>query len=537
MHVQRQTLKACKDGNSMSVGQCRTKKGTLCPKEDATGSNSGSRGPSAAGAEIAQSPPRWRRPRLAIDTVPEIDANTLGRIKSGRGGARRSPAVASLALMLWANPQAAAQTVDRGLRVEGVSLSETYFAQGVPSGLVTYGDVFLGSGLSLTGATSIKWTKARHRSFTVLRLTPTYGRRFGDLESPTWNGTLSLRHSRILGRKWMMDWFGSAQVMNFDEALYGESTLTQIASTAITFDDLTGAVLHGNSSDQANTTAYSSLHPSSVQDFLLGRRMANGDVTAKLTYAYSPRLSISALAGGMLARHLKDSSDPSGFLYPQVDSIATGISATYALSRRTQIGVSANTVRNEVLNSGKLTSNEFSGSINRIISRRWFVQASLGLGSESEVGFRHLDNRYSAGLGFKTFSHTALITCDRGLNDPYASALATLKHSRSLTGTWHYARPGSPWSINSAFSQLIAIYRGVPGTNTWSITQTVSRRMSRNYSAALQYTMGRVGAKRYIQDGHQYQLEETGIRATLLWSPQHRAIGSRRNDRFTGRER
>jgi hypothetical protein len=469
---------------------------------------------------------------LAIETMQEFAA-------SGGSIGLRSPAIAGLVLTLWASPQADAQTADRGLRVEGLSFSQTYFAQGVPSGIVSYGDVFLGSGVAATGAASIKLTRTRHKSSTILRLSPTYGSRFGDLNARTWNGAISFRHSRIVGRKWTLNWSGFAQVMNFDEALYGDSTLTQIASTAITFDDLTGAILRGNSSDPGlNGTANSSLHPDlSIQDFLLGRRMANAGATATLTYAYSPRLSISAVAGGMFARHLNDASDPSGFVYPKVNSTTTGIIGTYLLSPRTQVGLSANVVRSEVLSSARATSSDLSGSVNRTMSRRWFLQASLGLGFETQGGFRHLNNRYSAGLGFKTFSHTALITYDRGLNDPYASALATLEHSRSLTGTWHYARPGSSWSINSAFSQLIAIYRGVPRTNTWLITETVSRRIGRNYSAAVQYTTGRVGAKRYIQDGRQYQLEQTGIRTTFLWSPQHRAIEGRRVTRYPSRRR
>jgi hypothetical protein len=431
------------------------------------------------------------------------------------------PAIAGFVLILWADPLATAQTPDRGLQLGGLSFSETYFAQRVPTGITTFGDVFLGSGISVTGAASIKWTKTSDKSFTSLRVLPTYGSRFGDMKLRTWNEALSFRHSRILTSKWTMDWSAAAQIMNFDEALYGESTLTEIASTAITFDDLAGAILRGKSSDPVlSNTAYDSLHPDQgIETFLFGRRTGNADAKATLTYAHSPRLSVSFVAGGMFVRHLNDPSDPSGLVYPKVNSISAGINATYSLSPRTQVGVSANTVRSEVLNSTKLITNAFSGSIDRTMSRRWFIQASLGLGSETMGGFRNLDNRYSVGLGFKTFSYTALIAYERGLNDPYAVALASLEHARNLTATWHYARPGSPWSINSAFSQLIAIYRGVPGTNSWLITQTVGRRISRNYAIAVQYTSGRVGAKRYIQDGRQYQLEQTGIRMTFLWSP------------------
>jgi hypothetical protein len=431
------------------------------------------------------------------------------------------PAIAGIVFMLWAGPQATAQTADRGLQVEELSVSGTYFSQGVPNGVATYGDVFLGSGTSVTGAATIKYTRTSAKSFLQLRALPMYGSRFGDMNARTWDQAVSFVYSRILGRKWTMSWSGAGQIMNFDEALFADSTLTQLASNPINFENLSGAILRGSSSDPLlNSTAYGSLHPDqSIQDFLLGHRTANVGAQATLTYAHSERLSVSFTGGGMLARHLKDSSDPSGFLYPKLNSAAATVNATYSLSPRTQVGVSANMVRSE-LDSTRLTSNALSGSISRDMSRRWFVQASLGFGSQSIGVDRHLNNRYSAGLGFRTFSHTAFLAFDRGLDDPYAVALATLEHANGLTGTWHYARPGSAWWINSTFSQLMAIYRGVPGTNTWLTAQSVGRRISQNYSVVVQYSAARVGAKRYIQDGRQYQLEQNGIRTSFLWSPQ-----------------
>jgi hypothetical protein len=432
------------------------------------------------------------------------------------------PVIAGLVLLLGCVPYAGAQTEEQGLKISGVSFSETYFSQGVPAGITPYNDLFIGSGYSVTAAASIKWSKIREKSFTNIQALPAFSSRFGDLKSKTWNQAVSLRHVRLLAPKWTLSLAASGQVMTLDEALYGESTLTQIATTAITFDDLAGALLRGKSSDPVlSDTANGALQPDhSLEAFLYGRRTANLDARAMLAYNYSPRLTFNAVMGGLFVRHLKDPSDLPGFIYPKVNSTSFGIGATYSLSPRTLIGVSANLVRSQILEVGSVTTNAIAGSINRTLSQRWFVQASLGLGSENTGGFRHLENRYSAGVGYKTYSHTVLFTYDRGLNDPYAQALASLEHSRSLTGTWHWARPGSPWSVNSAISQLIAIYRGVPGTNTWLVTESVSRRISRNYSFAVLYTTGRVGAKRYIQDGRQYQLDQTGIRTSFIWSPQ-----------------
>jgi hypothetical protein len=426
-----------------------------------------------------------------------------------------------LLLILRAGPSATAQPPDRGLQLEGLSFSGTYLSQGVPRGITTYNDVFLGSGMSVMSAATVKFTRIGPKSFLLVRALPTYGSLLGDRNGRTWDQAFSVAYTRVLGSKWTMNWSAAAQVMNFDEALFAQTTLTQIASNPINFENLTGGIFNGKSSDpELNSIAQSAFRPDrGLQSFLLGRRTANIDLGGTLTYAYSPRFLLSVVAGSTFTRHLKDSSDPAGIFYPKLDSKAVGLNATYSLSPRTQVGASANVNRSE-LASQLLSTNAFSAFINRTMSRRWFVQASLGLGSDTYGHERHLNNRYSLGLGFKTFSHTALVAFDRGFDDPYDFANAALKHARTLSGAWHYARPGSSWWTTTSATQLIAIYRDVPGTDSWDISQAIGRRISRNYSVVVQYTAGRVGAKRYIQDGRQYQLEQTGIRASFIWSPQ-----------------
>jgi len=469
-------------------------KGEIVPKEDATGSRPG------------------RQKGMALKLLQDEQMSMCFHIRS---------AGLLLVLILGGGPSATAQPPDQGLRLEGLSFSDTYLSQGVPSGITTYSDVFLGSGMSVIGAATIKWTRIRAKSFLQVRALPTYGSLLGHGKARTWDQAFSFSYSRILGTKWTMHWSGAAQVMNFDEALFAGSTLTQIASNPIDFENLTGAIFQGKSSDpELNSIAQGAFHPDlGFQNFLLGRRTATADLGGTLTYAYSSRLLLSVDAGATLTRHLKDSSDPPGIFYPKLNSGAVGMNATYSLSPRTQVGASANVTRSE-LASEILTTNSLSASVNRTMSRRWFALASLGLGSETYGHERHLNNRYSVGLGFKTFSHTALIAFDRGFDDPYDVADAALEHARTLTGSWHYARPGSSWWTTTSGSQLIAIYRGVPGTDSWAVSQLLGRQISRNYSVVVQYTSGRLGAKRYIQEGRQYQLEQTGIRASFIWSQQ-----------------
>jgi hypothetical protein len=411
-----------------------------------------------------------------------------------------------------------------GFKIQSVSVSETYFAQAVPDGIATYGDVFLGSAISITEAASITWKRTRAKSFSSFRVLPVYSSRMGDSQGRSWNGTANFTFSRTLASKWTVSLSGNAQVMNFDESLFGMSTLRQVASTTTSYDDLSGAILKGQSFDpQLNATAYNSLQPNqNLEAFLFGQRTINSGGQTSLTYAQSARLSVNVSAGGMIVKNLQSNLsqlDPLAQTYPQVTSTNAAANLNYSLSPRTQIGASVNVMQSK---SSLLTSNVkmVNASLNRTMSRRWFMQASLGIGSNVSSTTYHRDGLYTVGLGFKTYSHTLLVALNRTLNDPYAAALASLEHSRNITATWHYLNPGSAWWLDSEFSQLIAIYKGVPGTNTWSFSEKVGRRLGRNYAVILEATKGRVGAKRYIFEGRQYQLQQTGIRTTFSWSPQ-----------------
>src|SRR5262245_14294043 len=97
-------------------------------------------------------------------------------------GSRRSCllVLSGVLLMLCDSQSGKAQNSERdGLSVSGISLSETFFTQGVPAGITTYGDVFLGSAVSVSAAANVTWNRTRAKSFMNLWLVPVYGGRFG----------------------------------------------------------------------------------------------------------------------------------------------------------------------------------------------------------------------------------------------------------------------------------------------------------------------------------------------------------------------
>ena len=414
-----------------------------------------------------------------------------------------------------------AQMSQEGVRIQSVSVSETYFTQAVPDGIVTYGDVFLGKALSLTESASINWKRTRSKSFWNFRFLPVFGNRFGDRSSNSWNGSFNLSYNRRLASKWIVDFTAGGQIMNFDESIFGPSVMHEVASSGASYDDLSSALLKGTSSDpQLTSIASGALRPNQkLETFLFGQRTANGGGQVALTYARSARVSLSFNAGGTMVRHLNADSDPVGFYYPEAKSINAAVALNYSMSPRMGMSFSGNytDAQSPIISS---TVRSFHAGFNRTMSRRWFMQASIGIGSRISSNANHLDGMYSVGLGFKTFSHTALVALDRMMDDPYAFAIAELQHTRQITGSWHYSHPGNPWWVDGEFSHLIAIYRGVPGTLTWSVTGKVGRRLGRSYAVMVEATGGHVGAKRYIFEGRQYQLHQTGIRTTFAWSPQ-----------------
>src|SRR5690349_5845 len=208
-----------------------------------------------------------------------------------------------------------AQMSQEGVRIKSVSVSETYFTQAVPDGIVTYGDVFLGKALSVTEAAAISWKRTRSKSFWNFTALPIFGNRFGDRSSNSWNASANLSYTRRLTSKWTADLTAGGQIMNFDESIFGPSVMQKLASSGANYDDLSSALLKGTSSDPELTSmASGGLRPNQkLETFLFGQRTLNGSGQVSLTYARSARVSVSFNAGETLVRHVNTQSDPVGF--------------------------------------------------------------------------------------------------------------------------------------------------------------------------------------------------------------------------------
>jgi hypothetical protein len=285
--------------------------------------------------------------------------------------------------------------------------------------------------------------------------------------------------------------------------------------------------LHGKTEDPALATSTGFAQDLGSGRFLFGRRTANIGGQMKLTYDRSSRLSISVNGGGAYIKHIQDSNDIVGFFSPDVITKSFGANVEYALSPRTQIGVGGDVVTSggTGVNNGPAADSTFGTtrqatvSVNRTMSRRWFVSGSIGGGTSKDSTGPHETIIYSAGLGFKTYSHTFMGGLDRSIGDPYSMALGFPWFHNSYTASWIWRRPESNWFAQANYDHLHAIHTGLPTTNTWHGTATVGRMISREFAVLAQCSFARVGARRYIYLGQQYQLEQTGFRVSLKWMP------------------
>jgi hypothetical protein len=112
---------------------------------------------------------------------------------------------------------------------------------------------------------------------------------------------------------------------------------------------------------------------------------------------------------------------------------------------------------------------------------------------------------------------------DRHLSDGYVLALGpTSSAFTTVSAAWHWRRPQSLWWADSTFSHFIDAPPGQPAPHTWLGDGTIGRFVGDHYAVVAMYSAGRMGSRRYVQDGRQYQLAQSGARVSFQWYPSAR---------------
>jgi hypothetical protein len=392
-----------------------------------------------------------------------------------------------------------------GVHLYSASISAGYYSLDLPGGVI-----FAPTGGSLGGLTEVSaaatfgWTRSRpNSSLSVIyspsfTSVPNYSPHLNSL-----NHSLSINGSRKLGRKWTASISVYGSTNNFEQFLFSPTLFSSVVSVPATFDDLATAILNGTLfTTSANTSTavainnfqqfvyapallgsvplaaatmgelsaaaaagtYSNNQLASLltgapilvapaSSYFYGNRVLSAGVHTGLSYAATPRLSLTFGAGGSRTQQLprKENGDTPVYLVPQTTSANASLGLSYALTPRTQFGVQLSGSRSFSALEDVYTTYA-SLNLGRSFSRRWFGQAHGGAGKIIPLRFKDLATTgiqavAGGSVGYKTFAHTFLGSYDRTISDSYGFGAGS---TQNAMGAWSWRRPNRSWWIHAS---------------------------------------------------------------------------------------
>ncbi|HZR63557.1 MAG TPA: hypothetical protein VFA85_00320 [Terriglobales bacterium] len=410
-----------------------------------------------------------------------------------------------------------------GLQLLNVSGYAAYYSNGLPtSGGLQPGTVNLASDVAEGGSALIGWSKFTDRSTFAMTYSPSYTGRVRYSSLDALNHAFSLNTTAKIAPRWTFSFSVRADLSSLEQILFSPTTLSNVASTPATFDNLSAAVTGAKFTNPQLAAALTSapLVESPLGTLLYGQRMFTSGAQTSLSYSASPRLSITFEAGGNRTQHVSESNSvaQNTFLVPDTTSGTGGIAVSYSLSPFTQLGGS--------VNAGRISSRLYDFytttslvTLGHTFGRRWFMQVHGGVGVTNSVQqtFSIPSKPLPAGggsLGFKTLSSTVLGSFDRSVSDSYGLGAAS---TSSATVAWRWARPNRAWSFESSVSWQQLQGNTLANTSGWQLAIGAGRKLGPHLALLTQYTY--LNYSGGLTTGV-YSLSQSAARVSLVWSPQ-----------------
>jgi hypothetical protein len=382
----------------------------------------------------------------------------------------------------------------------------------------------LGGDETYGAAATVGWTRPTERSNISLMYTASYG---GRVRYSDWNAVnhfITLSANRQLSRKWNVGLSGTSVISTYDQLLFSPTLFGSLSAAPGTFDDLASAVLAGKyTNDQlASLLTGAPVIESPSRTLLFGNRVFSNSAAINVGYAHSQRLSFQFSAGAGETQHLRDKGPEASqypYLIPHASYGSASVGASYALSPKTQVGVtmSANRGFSRIQNAYTTYG---TGYIGRTIARHWFARVHGGAGF-----ITNLDSRYPAGdggirpvagasLGYRSYANTLMGSYDRVLGQSYGVGAAD---TTIISAAWHWWRPGRTWGLTSSYTKeqlRNSVFGDVDG---WRAAFGATRMLGRHAMAETQYSyasyIGRSGLAPYKSD-------QSAVQLSVSWVPE-----------------
>jgi len=381
----------------------------------------------------------------------------------------------------------------------------------------------LGADGTYGAAATAGWSRPTGRSNISLTYTASYLGRFRYSEWNALNHFLTLSASRQLSRKWNVALSGSSVISTYDQLLFSPTLFASLSGAPGTFEDLASAVLGGkyNNDQLASLLTGAPVIESPSRTLFFGNRVFNNSATASMSYAPSERLSFQFSTGVSETQHLRDkghAASQSAYLIPRAAYATASVGASYALSPKTQVGISMSSSRGfSRIQNSYITSG--SGYVGRTIGRHWFARAYGGAGFVTVLNSRYGASDvtrpvWGASLGYRSYANTLMGAYDRTLGQSYGVGAA---NTTMISAAWHWWRPGRTWGLTSNYGKeqlRNSVFGDVDG---WRAAIGATRMLGRHAMIETEYSyasyIGRTGLAPYSSD-------QSAVRLSASWVPE-----------------
>ncbi len=439
-------------------------------------------------------------------------------------------AIAAVAGMtaLYGQPQGAPPAnPGGGLRLENIAGFTTYYSSpGEPYGPV--GNVALERQSSVGGTATISYNRFQERSGISFSYRPSYLMGLGEYGVQSHNHSMSFSYRRNLSPKWTHSVSVSGAINSLSDSLFVPTSLSTVASTPATFDQLSSAIVGGRYTNSPLTAALTSapVVESPAAWVLYGNRLLTSGATSSLSYSRSTRLSFHGTVSATRTQPLSDDHQSQTghpeYLVARSTSAGGDIGVSYSLSPRTQVSGDWATART-ISNIQDTYTHRATVSLARVMSPRWFVQVQGGTGwirpvrdfIASPAGAQYLAG---GSIGYRTYAHTFLVQTERSIGDTYGLGAGS---SVSASAAWNWNRPGSNWSLVSNFGQQWLGGNRLATLNTWRGTAGLLRKAGPHVAVLTQYayTSDSQIDSRFSAEGGRHM-----VRVSVLWIPNPVAV-------------
>ena len=337
------------------------------------------------------------------------------------------------------------------------------------------------------------------------------------------NHYLSFSANRQLGRKWGLSFSNTSAISTYNRMLFSPTVFGSLVAIPGTFDDLAAAVLAGKySNDQfASLLTGVPVIESPARTLFFGNRVFTSSASTSLGYAHSQRLSISFTASASRIQHLNFGHEQPipqyAYLVPSALTGTAGVGVSYALTPRTQLGITATSERAFSRIEQSYVTNG-TAYVGRTMGRHWFAQVHAGAGFVTSVRSTYPGRLgevpiYGASLGYKRYAHSFLVAHNRTLSQSYGVGASNMN---TTSAAWQWSRPGRSWGLMSEYMRERST-GGVFGTfDGWRVGAGLTRNLGRHTMLETSYTYASYSSR---ATPSQFNSAQSGVQLAVVWMP------------------